>query len=145
MPLRPVSEVIDPTHYVAVTTKASVRDAARLMKAHHTSAVLVIDNNEKLVGICTERDVVFDIVAEGLDPDQTQVRAVMTEHPQAIGPDKPLGHALHLMFEGGFRHLPVVDAGGRPIGILSSRDALGVDAVEFEHELVRREEITVIL
>jgi CBS domain-containing protein len=49
------------------------------------------------------------------------------------------------MYEGGFRHVPVVDAGGRPLGLLVARDALSLDALQFDEELVRREEITVIL
>ena len=48
------------------------------------------------------------------------------------------------MYEGGFRHIPVVDD-GHPVGILSAKDALGLDALQFESELVRREEIAVIL
>jgi CBS domain-containing protein len=49
------------------------------------------------------------------------------------------------MYEGGFRHVPVVDAAGHPVGLISARDALGLDAMQFEEELVRREEIAVIL
>jgi CBS domain-containing protein len=57
----------------------------------------------------------------------------------------PFGHALHLMYEGGFRHVPVVDIAGRPVGLLSAREALSSDALEFGRDLERREEITVIL
>lgn len=64
---------------------------------------------------------------------------------QSVTADHPLGHALHLMYEGGFRHVPVVDAAGRPLGIVAARDALGLEACQFGQELERREEITVIL
>lgn len=50
-----------------------------------------------------------------------------------------------MMYDGGFRHVPVVDRSGRPVGLLSARDALALDAEAFSTELVRREEITVIL
>ena len=49
------------------------------------------------------------------------------------------------MYEGGYRHIPVVDRNRRPLGVVSARDALALDALDFGAELVRREEITVIL
>lgn len=145
MPQRPVSDVIRDRKFVSIATKATAAEAARLMKAHHTSAVLVTDRKHLLVGICTERDLVVDVMAAGLDPEQTDVEDIMTRNPITIGPEKPFCHALHRMYEGGFRHVPVVDDVGRPLGILAARDALMIDAVELEADLVRREEITVIL
>jgi CBS domain-containing protein len=69
----------------------------------------------------------------------------MTHRPQTLTEDKPFAHALHLMYEGGFRHVAVVDRNQRPIGVVSARDALALDALDFSAELERREEITVIL
>ena len=68
----------------------------------------------------------------------------MTPHPQTIAPDQPFGHALHMMYEGGFRHVPVVE-NGTPVGIVSSRDALGPELGEFVAELGDRERIGEIL
>jgi CBS domain-containing protein len=123
---------------------ATARTVAHLMKDSHTSAVLVVKKGV-LVGICTERDLVINVVAADHDPARTRVGAIMTPQPQSITADRPFSHALHLMYEGGFRHVPVVDAHGRPLGVLAARDALNLDALQFEQELVRREEITVIL
>lgn len=142
---RPVRSVIENQDCVTVTGDTTVKQVAELMKSHHISAVLVTDGRSKaLGGICTERDIVFNVVAAGLDPEVVQVDAIMTADPQTISPDSPFGHALHLMYEGGFHHVPVVEH-GRPVGILSAKDALSLDALQFEVELVRREEITVIL
>ncbi len=69
----------------------------------------------------------------------------MTPDPVSVGPDKPFGHALHLMFEGGFRHMPVVDRHRRPIGIVSARDALGLEILHFRSELQLREDLAEIL
>ena len=69
----------------------------------------------------------------------------MTRDVRTIHRDKPFGHALHLMYEGGFRHIPVVDDTGHPVGLLAAHDALDLDGLQMEQELVRREEITVIL
>jgi CBS domain-containing protein len=144
MPNRPVSAVIGTKSFATVPVSATVREAARIMKECHSSAVLIVDK-DVLAGICTERDIVFNVVATYRDPEQTKVGTIMTRKVQTISPDKPLGHALHMMYEGGFRHVPVVDAKGRPLGLLAARDAINVDALQLEQELVRREEITVIL
>ncbi len=63
---------------------------------------------------------------------------VMTRNPRTISSAKPFGHALHMMFEGGFRHVPVVE-NGKPVDMISARDALGPELVEFESELVDRD------
>lgn len=145
MPQRPVSDVIRDKSFVAVTPKATVREVAHLMKTHHTSAVLVVDRRHQLLGVCTERDLAVRVLAADLPPERTEVSDVMTQDPVTIRSDMPFGHALHRMYEGGFRHVPVVDGVGRPIGLLSARDALDLDALQLEADLIRREEITVIL
>lgn len=145
MPSRIVSDVIRNKQCFTVGLQTSVRQAASLMKEHHVSALIVLGATGKLVGICTERDMVFDVIAGGLNPDTTPVYSIMTERPLAIGSDKPFGHALHLMYEGGFRHVPVVDPAGRPIGMVSARDALDSDVLSFDEDLTRRERIAVAL
>ena len=94
--------------------------------------------------ICTERDLCYKVLAAGL-PANTPISAVMTRDPQAVPPDKALGHVLHLMFEGGFRHMPVVDESGVPLGLVSSRDALGLEIFRFAEEVAQREHLAEIL
>ncbi len=144
MPRRPVSEVIGKRSFPTAGPTSTVREIAKIMKESHSSAVLIVDQGV-LAGICTERDIVFGAVAAGHDPARMHVDAIMTRKVQTIGPTKPFGHALHLMYEGGFRHMPVVDKTGRPLGLLTAHDALDVDGLRLEEELERREEITVIL
>lgn len=144
MPNRLVSEVIGRRAFPTASMSTTVREAAIIMKEWHSSAILVVRNG-LLEGICTERDIVFRVVAGSCDPAQTTVGEVMTRDVQTIGPEKPFGHALHMMYEGGFRHLPVVDRAGRPLGLLAAHDALDIDGLQMEQDLVRREEITVIL
>jgi len=144
MPNRRVSEFIGQRAFPYIKGSTSVRDAAIIMKEWHSSAILIVRGG-LLEGICTERDIVFRVVAGGCDPAQTTVGEVMTRDIQTIGPEKPFGHALHMMYEGGFRHLPVVDRAGHPLGLLAAHDALDIDGLQMEQDLVRREEITVIL
>ncbi len=143
MPLRLIRDVIAKRKLVAAPSKATVLDAARLMKAEHVGAILVVDEG-RLAGIFTERDVLFRVVAEGRDPKSTRLASVMSRKLRTIPADRPVGHALHMMYEGGFRHVPVVE-GKHPIGMISARDALGPELSEFEAQLADREHIGEIL
>ena len=143
MPNRPVREIIADQHPVVANAEISVSAAARLMQQHHVGAVLITEG-ELLVGIFTERDALFRVIAAGRDPSATRVADVMTRDPRTISPDRPFGHALHLMHEGEFRHVPVVE-NGRPLGMVSARDALGPDLKEFISELDTRAHIGEIL
>lgn len=143
MPHRPVGALVATQRIVTAPADTSVTAAACAMKAAKVGALLVVEGN-LLSGIFTERDALFRVLAEGRNPDTTPISEVMTASPQTIGPDKPFGHAMHMMYEGGFRHVPVVE-NGVPLGMVSARDALGPEVEEFESDLRRREEIGEIL
>lgn len=146
MPNRPAIKIIQNRHFLTTTPEKSVCAVAAHMRDNNEGVVLVVAAEDgKLLGICTERDLAFKVLAAGLDATSTPVGSVMTANPQTIHPEKPFGHALHLMYEGGFRHLPVVLPDGRPIGVLSSRDALGLEVVRFSAELDHRAVLTEIL
>jgi CBS domain-containing protein len=113
------------------------------MTRHRTGALPVCAGS-RLVGVFTERDALFRVIGQDRDPRTTQLSDVMTCDPQTIGTDKPLGHALHMMYEGGFRHVPVI-ADGRPVGMISARDALGPELREFVDEMDQREHIAEVL
>lgn len=146
MPNRSVMEVIRDRDFVTTTTEKSVHAVAAAMKSFGVTAVLVIDGQGgELVGICTERDLVFKVIAEGCDPNAITVGEIMTRDPMHVGPDRLFGHVLHLMHEGGFRHMPVVAPNGQPIGLISARDALGLEVLHFREEIELRENLSEIL
>ena len=103
---RPIRSLITNQHPVTASCETTVADAAYLMKERRVGAVLVM-NEGRLAGIFTERDALFRVIAEGRDPAATRLADVMSANPRTIGPDRPFGHALHMMHEGGFRHVPV--------------------------------------
>lgn len=145
MPYRPIREVIGNRPFPVALPSNTIRECAFIMKEWKSSAVLVVDGSDRLLGILTERDIVFRCVALSCPLDTMAVSTVMTRDPQVMHIDKPFGHALHLMYEGGFRHMPVVDDSGKPVGLLAAHDALAMDGLELEKDLVRREEITALL
>lgn len=140
MPTRTIADVVRGQRVLTATPDQNVRDASVWMAKERVGSVMII-SGDKLVGIFTERDALVRVLAAGLDPDATPLAAVMTANPQTISPDRPLGHAMHLMNDGGFRHVPVV-VDGRPVGMVSARDALGNEMLAFEGELELRESIS---
>lgn len=144
MPYRPIREVIGDRPFPTVGPATAIGDCAIIMREWKSSAVLVVEGG-KLLGILTERDIVFRVVAAGTPPGSVPASSVMTANVQTIGVGQPFGHALHLMYEGGFRHMPVVDDQGRPVGLVAAHDALELDGIQLERDLIRREEITVAL
>lgn len=140
---RTISDVIRDQKILSAESGISVREAARLMAADKVGALLIVEKGQ-LIGIFTERDILNRVVAASLDPDKTRIAGVMTRNPQTIRPDRPVSHALHMMYEGGFRHMPVAE-NGVPLGMISIRDALGQELSEFESELERRDALTEII
>ncbi len=119
--------------------ETTVSEAAKRMARRKVGAVMVVEH-ESLVGIFTERDVVFRVIAQGRDAQTTRLAEVMTTSPQTVDPGKSFGYALLMMHEQGFRHVPVIE-NGKVIGIVSARNALDPDLEEFVAESQRRKQI----
>ncbi len=144
MPRRAVINIVENRPFLVCSPEDDVGSVAAHMKAHAQDAVLVVSPSGELAGICTERDLCYKVLATGLAA-ATPVSVVMTAEPQAVSPETRFGNVLHLMYEGGFRHMPVVDETGHPVGLVSSRDALGLEIFSFADELGQRERLTELL
>ncbi len=136
---QPVRNVMEQRKLLTAPPQTTVLQAAVMMAKKHVGAVLVVDEG-RLVGIFTERDAVFRVIARKLDPATTQLADVMTRDPKTISPEKSFGYAMLLMREHHCRHLPVVE-NGKPVGIVSARNALDPDLEEFVAEERRRKHI----
>ena len=136
---QPVRLVMEREKLLLAGSDISVTEAAKQMAARKVGAVMVVDGST-LVGIFSERDAVFRVLAKGRDPVATTIGEVMTKRPHTVDPDKTFGYALLLMYEKGFRHVPVVE-GDRVIGIVSARNALDPELEEFVSETIRRKQI----
>ena len=135
----PIRSVMEQNKILTAAPETSVGNAARMMRDKNVGAVMVVEN-ERLVGIFTERDAVFRVIARGRDAQTTPLADVMTASPHTVDSDKSFGYALLLMQENGFRHVPVIE-NGKPVGIVSSRNALDPDMEEFVAEEQRRKHI----
>ncbi len=133
---QPIRSIMERRKFVTALPTTSVREASELMAKKQVGAVLVVEKG-RLLGIFSERDAVFRVIARGLDPSETPLAQVMTPEPKTVKPSNTFGYAMTLMHEGGFRHLPVIDD-GKPVGIVSARSALDPDLEEFVCEERRR-------
>lgn len=108
---------LHPTPPRQILPGQTVAEAVALMRRERVGCLLVTDG-PRVVGIFTERDLMARVLAEG-KPLDTPVRECMTADPVTVLPKDSVGVAVRRMEEGGYRHLPVLDEQGRPVGILS--------------------------
>ena len=120
---RTVIQSMSQRHLVSLGPDASVHEAACVMTRANCGSVLVMEPPDSLLGILTERDLMTRVLARGLDPDATSVRAVMTPNPICVTPETLVSDAVVLMLERGFRHLPLISK-NKVLGVFSVRDAL---------------------
>jgi CBS domain-containing protein len=113
-----------------VQRDASVTQAAKIMDQADIGSVPVVDQDEILLGMVTDRDIAIRVVAAGLDPRTTRVAEIATNNVSPAYPDEPLDEALEQMAYRQVRRLPVID-NDRVIGILAQADMV--------HELKAKE------
>src|SRR5262249_28358703 len=110
---------LEPDEPLTVRESVSVNDAVASMMALRRAAVLVVDSAGKLQGIFTERDVLTRVVAPRLDVLTTRVGQVMTRDPEALSVTDRVAYAVNRMSVAGHRTIPLVDADGRPVGVVT--------------------------
>ncbi|MDD9877947.1 MAG: CBS domain-containing protein [Magnetovibrio sp.] len=116
-----IPDVVQRLTIARVTIDDNVLTAAKMMSDAHIAALIVVDNDDKLIGIITERDLTQRVLAAGLDGQATKVGDVMTANPDTLAPDDSARDALELMQTRGYRHLPVAED-GKCVSIVSIRD-----------------------
>ena len=122
MPAITVSNIMSKNIY-SLNENRTVADAARVMKETKTGSILVVNPQGVIVGVVTERDLVYKVIAEGRDLN-TRLKDVMSKDIKTVKPSSTLAEAAKIMIEMEVRHIPVVDEAGRPVGILSIRDLI---------------------
>lgn len=121
---------------IHTTALATVASAVQAMVKHHRGAVIVEDQDGKVMGIATERDVLAK--ADPLDTDwlDRAIATLMTPNPTVITENQSIGRALRLLRKGRHRHLPVVDQYGKAVALISVRDVLAYVAEHFPEEFL---------
>ena len=104
-----------------ISASDSAMTAAQAMRANDIGDVIVLENN-RLVGILTDRDIVVRVLAVGANPDTTTAGSVCSRELTTITPTASVGEAMRLMRDKAIRRLPVVDASNRVLGVVSLGD-----------------------
>ncbi len=130
---------------VLVEKAATIREAAQLMRKHHVGCLKVTDDStvqQSPNGIITDRDIVLSVVASGLDPSVFTVGDLTYEDAITIDQDQGLFETIEQMRRKGVRRMPVIDRGGRLVGIVSVDDVVQLLADELGHiaQLIAREQ-----
>jgi len=115
---------LPPGRLLSVAPDERLSEVARQMRVEDSDSVAVMVEG-RLVGIITERDLVRAI-ADGVNPKQATAGVIMTPDPVTAGAEEDVSVVALRMMSLGVRHLPVVDAGGNPIGLLSARNLVAV-------------------
>ena len=119
---------------VTLSPQDTVADAIELMRKKKIGCVL-ITKEEKLLGIFTERDVLMKVA--GTDNEGRLTLAdVMTTRVDAFQPDDSIAFVLNAMHVGGYRHIPVIDEAGKPVGVLSVKDIIGFILEHFAEDVL---------
>ncbi len=119
---------------VTILQTATVREAAIRMKGENVGSVLIVDEDMKLKGIVTDRDIAIAVGADGQDPESTFIDHIMTNEPEIVDVETDVDAALRLMRRKNIRRLPVVE-NGKLVGLLSTADVAGEIKEEFNNFL----------
>src|SRR5712691_3555517 len=129
-----IKDVIRDREPYSINASAAVQEAAEFMTARNIGAVCVVDDQGKLLGVFSERDVMKRVVVQRRDPSVLKVGEVTSELRAVILCDETPRQALERMELIGSRHLPVVDE-ERWVGMLSMRDLMRVELSEQGDEI----------
>lgn len=120
---------------ISLSPDATVRQAIEAMNASNVGCVLIARDGV-LSGILTERDVLTKVAISGIDLDRARVASIMTSKPETLSPTDRIAYALNMMIVGGYRHIPLVDAAHRPVGVISMRSVVEYMVDLFPHEVL---------
>jgi len=121
------------TDVATVEPTTDIASAVSLLAAHNIGALIVIDTNQQVAGIISERDVIREMADRGVEALRLAVRDVMTPEPVTCSRRDTISTVMELMTAGRFRHLPVVER-GQLIGIISIGDVVKHRLHEIESE-----------
>lgn len=130
---------LNPPAPLTIDEDSPLRPAIELMQKHRIGSLLVVDKEEKLCGIFSERDVLTRVILSPLDLDHTAMKDIMTKNPVCETYDTSIAFVLRAMVDGRFRHVPIVDEERYPIGIVSIKDLLEFIEAEMVLQLAQRE------
>jgi CBS domain-containing protein len=115
-------KILAPNEPIKCSPETTVHTAILQMAEKRRAAVVIVNAEGQLRGIFTERDLLRRVAVPGRDPRATPLADVMTRDPEALGPDALIAYAINRLHNASYRTIPLIDAQGRPIGIMTVND-----------------------
>jgi CBS domain-containing protein len=122
----------------SLSRESSVINAAQTMRSLDVGVVPVVDGDNRVVGVVTDRDIVLRCVAESCDANSKRINEVMSKTVLTVNPDTDIEEAAKIMAENQVRRLPVVESGSL-VGMLSLGDIATDTRCEFETDEIIKE------
>lgn len=133
----PVSRLIrSDAQVISVRAEITVDQAVETMVDQNVGSIVVLDRDETLIGIFTERDLLRRVVGKNLSPGKTTIESVMTRNVHVVDRSADRRDVHQLMESEHIRHVPIVD-GGSVLGVVSLRDVLRSENAEKDFELTQ--------
>jgi CBS domain-containing protein len=115
---------LEPAEPTCLRETATVAEAIARMLERRQAGVLIVDDDGRLTGIFTERDVLTRVAGAGRDAARTALHDVMTPNPEALSAADRIAYAVHSMSVAGYRTVPLVDGDRRPVGVVTVSDVI---------------------
>ncbi len=132
-----VYEIMSPQP-ITVKPSTSIRDCAIIMAKHDVNSLIVVDEENSVIGILTDEDIVRKVVINNFDSEKVKAYDIMTKNPYTIEPEADLSLAVEMMKELGIRHLPVTK-NNVLVGMLTAKDIIKIQPELFEIFKVKEE------
>lgn len=122
-----------PSTIVTLTADRSIKEASDLLAEHRIGALVVVEDEDRVAGILSERDIVRGLAARGASVMTQQVADLMTAPVETCTRSETADDVMRRMSEGRFRHMPVVE-GAKLVGVVSIGDVVKNRIATLEHE-----------
>ena len=109
--------------FIVLNEQITLREAIKNIQRYHIGCIL-LEKDNKITGIFTERDIVQNIVGNRHNLEKEYVLDYMTKSPDVLHLQDPIAFALNKMISGGYRHIPIVDNEEKPIGLITMQDII---------------------
>ena len=109
--------------FIILNENVTLKEAIINIQKQHVGCIL-LENDDKISGIFTERDIVQKIVGNRHDLENEYVKNYMTINPDVLHTNDAIGFALNKMIEGGYRHIPIINKSSKPVGVISMQDII---------------------
>jgi len=109
---------------IQVKASITVFEAIKIMEKYNIASLIVIDENDIVLGVVTAKDLVLRVFAKGLDPKNLKIMDIVSRPVTVVEPDTLLKDVINLMIGTGHGHIPVINKSGRAVGIVTIDDIL---------------------